>query len=101
MTSINEMNSKKKSYEEELAELNQREAELRKELELEKARERVRKLEEQISQTRRSYQSDNWWEHVPTCLMNTKSSRMTSKANISPREVFIQSFLKDIENGLW
>lgn len=100
MTSINEMNSKKNSYEEELAELNQREAELRKELELEKARERVRKLEEQISQTRRSYQSDNWWEHVPTCLMDTKPSRMTSRANISPREIFIQSFLKDIENGL-
>lgn len=92
MTSINEMNSKKKSYEEELAELSQREAELRKELELEKARERVRKLEEQISQTRRSYQSDNWWENVPTCLMVTKPSKMTSKANISPREVFIQSF---------
>lgn len=107
MTSINEMNFKKKSYEEELAELNQREAELRKELELEKAREKVRKLEEQISQTRRSYQSDNWWDHVPTCikdscLMSNKPSTIISNsANISPREIFIRSFLKDIENGLW
>lgn len=99
MTITNEF--KKKSYEEELAELNQKEAELREELELEKARERVRILQEQISQTRRSHQSDYWWENVPTCLMDTKPSRMTSRANISPREVFIQSFLKDIKNGLW
>lgn len=98
MTIINEF--KKKSYEEELAELNQKEAELREELELEKARERVRILQEQISQTRRSHQSDNWWDHVPTCLMDTRSSRMAPRANISPREVFIQSFLKDLENGL-
>lgn len=107
MTSINELNSKKKSYEEELAELNQREAKLQKELELEKAKERIRKLEEQISLTRRSHQSDYWWEHVPTCikdscLMSNKPSTIISNsANISPREVFIQSFLKDVENGLW
>lgn len=105
MTIINEF--KKKSYEEELAELNQREAELRKELELEKARERIRILQEQISQTRRNHQSDNWWENVPTCikdscLMSNKPSTIISNsANISPREIFIQSFLKDIENGLW
>ena len=105
MTITNEF--KKKSYEEELAELNQREAELQKELELEKAKERIRKLEEQISLTRRSYQPDYWWDNVPTCikdscLMSNKPSTITSNsANISPREVFIRSFLKDIENGLW
>lgn len=105
MTIINDF--KKKSYEEELAELKQKEAELQKELELEKAKERIRKLEEQISLTRRSHQSDYWWEHVPTCikdscLMSNKPNTISSNStNISPREIFIQSFLKDIENGLW
>ena len=105
MTIINDF--KKKSYEEELAELKQREAELREELELEKAKERVRILQEQISQTRRSHQSDYWWESAPTCikdncLMSNKPSTIISNsANISPREVFIRSFLKDVKNGLW
>ena len=107
LMSKSEFLSKKKSYEEELADLNQREAELQKELELEKAKERIRKLEEQISLTRRSHQSDYWWENVPTCIKdsclisNKPTTIISNSANISPREVFIQSFLKDIENGLW